>query len=326
MKSKSETIDLLIDFIKYLNNIFNDKKVKNFKSDNAKEYRNKKLTRFCKDNGINKIYSPPYNPENNGLAERFNQTIISCTKTLLYWSKLSENFWDFAIQYANYLYNKTPHLISEKTIPDEVFFNEKVKIDHIRTFGCITYYKIFDQNKSKFSPNSKKGIFLGFSEVTNSNIVMDYEDYKIHNVREIICKENEPAKLSLSKEENGYPSFLNFDFNFSKTNRIKSGTILNFPCQNDHKNLDSNTVENENKNNSEKENSGDINNTDFSINIDTKNDNVNTSNESHNNDVNNNENKTKMKSNTKVTQEKKIEDPNIFSDDEFFDTVDEKKF
>jgi len=329
MKSKSETIDLLIDFIKYLNNIFNDKKVKNFKSDNAKEYRNKKLTRFCKDNGINKIYSPPYNPENNGLAERFNQTIISCTKTLLYWSKLSENFWDFAIQYANYLYNKTPHLISEKTIPDEVFFNEKVKIDHIRTFGCITYYKIFDQNKSKFSPNSKKGIFLGFSEVTNSNIVMDYEDYKIHNVREIICKENEPAKLSLSNsvgEENGYPSFLNFDFNFSKTNRIKSGTILNFPGQNDHKNLDSNSVENENKNISEKENSGDINNTDFNTITNTKNDIENTLNESHNNDVNKNENKMKKKSNIEVTQEKEIEDPNNFSDDEFFDAVDEKKF
>jgi len=129
---------------------------------------------------------------------------------LLYWSKLSENFWDFAIQYTNYLYNKTPHLIYEKTIPDEVFFNEKVKIDHIRTFGCIIYYKIFDQNKFNFSPNSKKGIFLRFSKVTNSNIVMDYEDYKIHNVREIICQENEPAKLSLSNsvgEENGYPSF-----------------------------------------------------------------------------------------------------------------------
>jgi len=57
------------------------------------------------------------------------------------------------------------------------------------------------------------------------------------------------------------------------TNRIKSETIINFPSQNDHKNLDSNLVENENVNNSEKENSGDINNTDFIINIDTKNDN-----------------------------------------------------
>jgi len=110
-------------------------------SDNTIEYRNKKLTRFCKDKGINKIYSHPYNPENNDLVERFNQTIMSCTKTLLYWSKLFENNWNFTIQYANYLYNKTPHLISEKSIPYEIFFNEKVKIDHIRAFGCIAYYK-----------------------------------------------------------------------------------------------------------------------------------------------------------------------------------------
>jgi len=88
---------------KFLNNIFKDNNIKYFKSDNDREYNNRKILEFCKNNGIRKIFSPAYNPENNGLAERFNQTIISCAKILLFWSKLSENFWDFAIIYANYL-------------------------------------------------------------------------------------------------------------------------------------------------------------------------------------------------------------------------------
>jgi len=67
------------------------------------------LIKFCSENGITKIYSPPYNPKNNGLVERFNQTVISCAKTLQYWSKLSQNFWDYAVIYANYLYNHAPY-------------------------------------------------------------------------------------------------------------------------------------------------------------------------------------------------------------------------
>ena len=59
----------------------------------------KEIKKYCRENGIQKVFAPPYNPENNGLAERYNQTVISCTKTLLYWSGLSENFWDYAIYF-----------------------------------------------------------------------------------------------------------------------------------------------------------------------------------------------------------------------------------
>eukprot|EP00833_Pecoramyces_ruminatium_P000077 jgi/Orpsp1_1/1174109/evm.model.c7180000048956.1 len=200
-----------------------------FKSDNAREYRNKKIVEFCENNGIYKVYSPPYNPENNGMAERFNQTLISCAKTLLAWSKLSENFWDYAILYANYLYNKTPHQIASNNIPDESYYKHKVKLDHLKTFGCITYYKNFDQNKGKFQPNSNKGIFLGFSEETNSYLIMDYNDFKMHNVREIVCLEDEPVNISLSNSvvnNNEYPSLFKFDFNFSKYQKINNDFFI----------------------------------------------------------------------------------------------------
>jgi len=222
MKRKSEAIDI-IKFLKYLNNLFNDKKVKIFKSDNAREYKNKRIISFCEDNVIAKIYSPPYNPENNGIVERFNQTLISCTKTQLSLSKLSENFWDYAITYGNYLYNKTPHQISNNNVPDECFYNRKVKLDHLRTFGCIVYYKIYDQNKSKFHSNSNKGIFLGFDEKKLSNLIMDFNNYNLRSVREILCIEDEPANISLSNsaaDKNDYPTFLKFDFNFSKYSTI----------------------------------------------------------------------------------------------------------
>eukprot|EP00833_Pecoramyces_ruminatium_P008251 jgi/Orpsp1_1/1182283/evm.model.c7180000080633.1 len=149
LKSKADAIDIIINTIKYLNNIFDNIKVKNFKSDQGREYQNRKIIKFCNDNGINKIYSPPYNPENNGLAERYNQTIISCAKTLLFWSKLSQNFWDYAIVYSNYLYNNTPHSGIDNKIPNEAYFLVLMKIlTHtllwiIMTIKFIKHVKLF---------------------------------------------------------------------------------------------------------------------------------------------------------------------------------------
>jgi len=127
MKSKSEPTDIIINTLKMLNIKFDNYKIKIFKSDNAKEYKNKKINKFCKENDIEKVYSPQYNPENNGLSERFNLTLVSCAITMIYWRELSENFWDFSILYANYIYNKVPHSGIYNKIQTKYFMKKKLK-------------------------------------------------------------------------------------------------------------------------------------------------------------------------------------------------------
>jgi len=53
----------------------------------------------------------------------------------MYWAKLSENFWNLAIEHTCYLYNMIPHSGNNNLIP-EVFYNKKVNTKHLRTFGC----------------------------------------------------------------------------------------------------------------------------------------------------------------------------------------------
>jgi len=150
--------EIFLILLKTISNRFNCN-IKFFKTDNGLEFKNKKIKKYCLKNGITKLYSPPYNPENNGKAERFNQTLINCARTLLSWSKLDQKFWDYAINYANYLYNINPHRSIGNAIPNEVFFNKKVDLKYIKTFGCISYYKNFSQNilrrpQVTFSPSS----------------------------------------------------------------------------------------------------------------------------------------------------------------------------
>ena len=69
LKSKSEAPDIIIDFFKYLNNQFKKLSIKKFRTNGGKEYKNKKINKLCKDYGIEKLYSVPYNLEINGKAE-----------------------------------------------------------------------------------------------------------------------------------------------------------------------------------------------------------------------------------------------------------------
>jgi len=128
----------------------------------------------------------------NGIAERFNQTIITCTRSLLYTAKLNSKFWDFAIMYANHLYNITPKSSIKNKIPNTVFYNKKVNLSKIKVFGCITFYQPSNniEHISKVKPKSKKGIFLGIDFHSNSYIIMDLNSNKIKFIREVIFLEN----------------------------------------------------------------------------------------------------------------------------------------
>jgi len=133
-----------------------------------------------------------------------------------------------------------PHSGIGNKIPDEIYYKRKVDIKYLRVWGCITYYKDFSQNKGKFSPNAKKGIFLGFNQNSHCYIIMDYEDHKIHHVREIYCLEDTPSSLRLPnthQNEFNDPNFLNFDFHFTNKNSNEQELNDNY-TQNNYENYE----------------------------------------------------------------------------------------
>ena len=219
LKDKAEATSNIIFFLKYLENHY-ENKVKFFMSDNGREYNNSKIKKYCRKNGIKKIFSPPYNPENNGLAERFNQTLVNSAKTLLFWAKMSLDFWSYAIIYANFLYNITPKSSISNLIPNEIFYNKAVDLSKIKVFGCSTYYNNIPNKDSKFNINSNLGVFLGINFESNCYMVMDCKDQKVHLVREATFLEDTPSNFKYISnspevyEETNLNSKNNFDHKF----------------------------------------------------------------------------------------------------------------
>ncbi|XP_063948067.1 uncharacterized protein LOC135152165 [Daucus carota subsp. sativus] len=106
LHSKDETSSLLIEHVKQLDKISKDA-VKIIRSDNGTEFKNSKMEEFCKANGIKQEFSTPGTPQQNGVVERKNRTLIEAARTMLEEAKLPTYFWAEAVQTACFTQNAT---------------------------------------------------------------------------------------------------------------------------------------------------------------------------------------------------------------------------
>ena len=103
--SKDETAETLMDFFLQVENTYG-KKINRIKSDNGTEFKNQAFDVFCLSKGIEHHFSAPYEPQQNGVAERKNKTLIEAARTMLSDSKLPVIFWGEAVNTACHVLNR----------------------------------------------------------------------------------------------------------------------------------------------------------------------------------------------------------------------------
>ncbi|GJR57246.1 hypothetical protein Tco_1499408 [Tanacetum coccineum] len=104
LTTKDETSEILKHFIKEIENLV-DKKVKIIRSDNRTEFKNKVMDDFCREKCIKKEYSVARTPQQNGVAERRDKTLIEAARIMLADSKLPTTLWAEAVSTACYVHN-----------------------------------------------------------------------------------------------------------------------------------------------------------------------------------------------------------------------------
>ena len=106
LHSKDEAPHLIIDHIKKIE-LEAKLPVRKIRTDNGTEFRNAVLNDFCTERGISRQYSAPRTPQQNGVVERKNRTLIEAARTMLSQSKLPIYFWAEAVATACYTQNRT---------------------------------------------------------------------------------------------------------------------------------------------------------------------------------------------------------------------------
>ncbi|GKA11330.1 putative ribonuclease H-like domain-containing protein [Tanacetum coccineum] len=191
LTTKDETSEILKFFIKEVENLV-DKKVKIIRSDNGTEFKNKVMDDFCREKGIKREYSVARTPQQNGVAERKNRTLIEAARTMLADSKLPTTFWAEAVSTACYVQNRVLIVKPHNKTPYELFRGFKPAIGFMKPFGChVTILNTLD-NLGKFDGKSDEGFFVGYSLSSKAFRVYNTRTRKVQENLHIGFLENKP--------------------------------------------------------------------------------------------------------------------------------------
>ncbi|GJY03779.1 zinc finger, CCHC-type containing protein [Tanacetum coccineum] len=173
LASKDETSGILQNFIRQIENQLSHR-VKIIRSDNGTEFKNRDMLEFCGNKGIKQEYSNARTPQQNGVAERMNRTLIEAARTMLADSLLPTTFWAEAVSTACYIFNRVRVTKHQNKTPYELLFGHKPIISYIRPFGChVTILDTFSV-LGKFDGKSDEGFLVGYS--------LNSKAYRVYNL------------------------------------------------------------------------------------------------------------------------------------------------
>ncbi|GJW50231.1 retrovirus-related pol polyprotein from transposon TNT 1-94, partial [Tanacetum coccineum] len=159
-----------------------DLRVKVIRCDNGTEFKNRVMNQFYEMKGIKREFSVARTPQQNGVAERKNRTLIEAARTMLADLKLPTTFWAEAVNTTCYVQNRVLVIKPHNKTPYELFLGRKPALSFMRPFRCpVTILNTID-HLGKFDGKADEGFFVGYS--TNSKA------FRVFNSRTRIVEEN----------------------------------------------------------------------------------------------------------------------------------------
>jgi transposase InsO family protein len=142
--------DTLKKFAKRAQNEF-DTKIKKVRSDNGTEFKNTNIEKFLDEESIGHEFSVPYTPQQNGIVERKNRTLIEAARIMLDEYKVLDQFWAEAI-------NTVCHAINRLYL-----LGKKPNVSYFIVFGSKCFILNKKPKNSKFAPKVDEGFLLGYA-------------------------------------------------------------------------------------------------------------------------------------------------------------------
>ena len=173
--------------------------MKKLETDNGLEFWSGEFNEFCKNHGIARHKTIPRNPQQNGVAERMNMTLLERARCMISNAGLwhQRDLWVEAASIACYLVNRSPHSTLDFKVPEEIWSGNLVDYSNLRIFGCPAYAHV---NDGKLAPRAVECIFLGYAYESKGYRLWcsDPKSQKLILSRDVTF--NEDALLSSGKQ------------------------------------------------------------------------------------------------------------------------------
>ncbi|KAK1686066.1 hypothetical protein QYE76_046914, partial [Lolium multiflorum] len=176
LKTKDETQQIFIDFateVQRQHNLL----IMAIRSDNGSEFKNYTLNDFLSGEGIRHQYSAAYTPQQNGVAERKNRTLMDMARSMMAEYKSRYNFWAEAISTACHSSNRLYLRKGLNKTPYEILTGNKPNISYFKVFGSL------------------EGIFVGYGAESHTYRVFDVSSGIIIESCSVKFEENDGSQV-----------------------------------------------------------------------------------------------------------------------------------
>ncbi|GKA99818.1 retrovirus-related pol polyprotein from transposon TNT 1-94, partial [Tanacetum coccineum] len=160
--------------------------------------RNSTLVNFCDEKRISQNFSSPYTPEQNGVAERKNRTLIEAARTMLSGSVFFKEYWTKAVATACYTQNRSTIVKIHLKTPYEIFRKRIPNISFLHVFGCPVYIHNHKDHLRKFNEKANDGYLLRYSLVSKAFRVFNTRTQQTEETYHITFDES-PKAIKFSK-------------------------------------------------------------------------------------------------------------------------------
>ncbi|CAL8152241.1 unnamed protein product [Prunus armeniaca] len=144
---------------------------------------------ICEAHGIQRQLTMAYTPQQNGVVERKNRTVIEMAKSMLHDKGMPYFLWAETVHTAVYLLNRCPTKALHNITPFESYSGRKPGIAHLKVFGSLCYVHVPAELRHKLDPKSTKGVFVGYATCEKGYRVFDPVSNKLILSRDVTFDE-----------------------------------------------------------------------------------------------------------------------------------------
>jgi transposase InsO family protein len=185
LKSKDQACEMFVKFKSESENQIG-LKIKCVRSDRGGEFLSGAFKEVCESAGIKRHFTAPYSPQQNGVVERKNRTIMEMTRSLMKSMGVPAKLWGEAVRHSIYLLNRLPTKAMGDSTPYEAWNKRKPHLGHLRVFGCTAHVRTAGPHLKKLEDRSHKMMYLGTDEGCKAHRLYDPHHNRIVVSRDVV--------------------------------------------------------------------------------------------------------------------------------------------
>lgn len=188
MKNKNEVFRIFKEF-QFMVEKQKERKIKVLRTDNGGEFCSHDFEKYLKQQGIIHQKTNAYTPQQNGLSERMNRSLVEKARCLMFDAGLPKKFWAEAVNTSLYLRNRSVVAGLNNRSPYEVWTQKKPNLSHIRIFGSKVMTHVPKEKRAKWDRKAKELILVGYEDHVKGYRVYDPENNSVSTSRDVIIME-----------------------------------------------------------------------------------------------------------------------------------------